>query len=78
MNKFVGRELYSKAMGTNLKRVFMRQYGMMKDHSKIDWTALKKAKYLIGELSLGINVDLRIRCCSDRSSIWASNREGLL
>jgi hypothetical protein len=48
MGTLVGRELYSKAMGTNLKRVFMRQYGMMKDHPKIDWKALKKAKYLIG------------------------------
>jgi uncharacterized protein len=36
-------------MGTNLKRVFMRQYSMMKDHPKIDWKALKKAKYIRGD-----------------------------
>jgi uncharacterized protein len=45
---FVGRQLYSKTMGVNLKRVFMRQYGMMKDHPKIDWKAFKKAQYLHG------------------------------
>jgi len=56
MSTFVGRELYSKVMGANLKRVFMRQYGMMKDNSKIDWAALKKAKYLNGELSLNNNI----------------------
>lgn len=26
----------------------MRQYSVMKDHPKIDWNALKKAKYLWG------------------------------
>lgn len=45
---FVGRELYSKTMGTNLKRVFMRQYSTMKNHPKIDWNGLKNAKYIWG------------------------------
>lgn len=35
-------------MGTNLKRVFMRQHLIMKDHPKIDWQALKKAKFIRG------------------------------
>jgi uncharacterized protein len=44
----LGRQLYSKAMGVNLKRVFMRQYQMMKDHPKIDWKALNQARLLHG------------------------------
>jgi len=35
-------------MGANLKRVFMRQYFIMKDHPKVDWQALKKAKLVRG------------------------------
>lgn len=45
---FLGRELYSKTMGANLKRVFNRQLPIMKDHPKIDWQALKKAKLVRG------------------------------
>jgi len=44
----VGRELYSKTMGSNLKKVFMRQYSVMKNHPKVDWKGLKKAKYIYG------------------------------
>lgn len=44
----LGRQLYSKTMGLNLKRVFMRQYAMMKDHPKIDWKAFKKAQLIHG------------------------------
>jgi len=46
-----GRELYSNIMGRNLKKVFMRQYPVMKNHPKVDWKALKKAKYIHGMLS---------------------------
>jgi predicted alpha/beta-fold hydrolase len=48
MSTLIGRELYSKQMGSNLKRVFMRQYSVMKDDPKIDWKALKKAKHIWG------------------------------
>jgi uncharacterized protein len=51
----VGRELYSKTMGTNLKRVFMRQYSVMKDHPKVDWNALKKAKFIHGNSSCNLS-----------------------
>jgi predicted alpha/beta-fold hydrolase len=44
----IGRQLYCKTMGLNLKRVFMRQYAMMKDHPKIDWKAFKKAQFIHG------------------------------
>jgi len=46
---YLGKELYCNVMGRNLKRVFMRQYPIMKGHPKIDWAALKKAKYIYGK-----------------------------
>ena len=45
---WLGSHLYSKTMGTNLRRVFMRQYKMMKDHPKIDWKALKQVTTIHG------------------------------
>jgi len=35
-------------MGANLKKVFYRQYHMMKNHPKVNWTALKKASFIYG------------------------------
>jgi hypothetical protein len=48
MSTFVGRSLYSRTMGENLKRVFHRQYPMMKDHPKVNWEALNKARFIHG------------------------------
>lgn len=39
-------------MGANLKKVFYRQYHMMKGHPKVNWTGLKNASFIYGILSL--------------------------
>ena len=48
MSTFVGRSLYSRTMGDNLKRVFHRHYSIMKDHPKVNWDALNKARFIHG------------------------------
>ena len=76
-HSYLGRELYSKTMAANLKRVFMRQYAVMKDHPKIDWKAVKNAKFVQGTVQY-LNSDVRIRRCGHSTCLWTCLGHGLL
>jgi uncharacterized protein len=74
MNTLAGRELYSKNMCRNLKRVFVRQYHMMKDHPKVNWDALRKSKQIWGTTYLNeTKIEFDDACTAPLfgySSVW--------
>jgi hypothetical protein len=43
---WLGREIYSKTMGTNMKRLLERHYEQVSKNPKLDFEKIRKVKYL--------------------------------